>query len=62
MNARYRLIFRGIRGGMYYSVDKKTGRRTSLRTTSEQEASQIIEAKNDDERLLERLFLGQAGS
>ena len=41
MNARYRLIFRGIRGGMYYSVDKKTGKRTSLHTTSEQEARQI---------------------
>jgi integrase len=50
MNARYRLIFRGIRGGMYYSVDKKTGRRASLHTTSEQEAGEIIEAKNAAER------------
>ncbi len=50
MNARYRLIFRGIRGGTYYSVDKKTGKRASLHTTSEPEARQIIEAQNAAER------------
>jgi len=32
MKARYRLIRRGIRGGAFYSVDTKTGRRTSLGT------------------------------
>src|ERR1700735_1000726 len=50
MNTRYRLIFRGIRGGMYYCVDKNTGQRTSLQTTNEDEARQIIEAKNQAER------------
>lgn len=50
MNTRYRLIFRGIRGGMYYSVDKTTGKRTSLQTTNEDEARQIVEAKNQAER------------
>lgn len=46
MNARYRLIFRGIRGGMYYCVDKNTGKRASLHTTNEDAARQIVEAKN----------------
>jgi len=50
MNARYRLILRGIRGGIYYSVDKKTGKRASLHTTREQEAREIIEAQNAAER------------
>src|SRR5882724_1968728 len=50
MNTRYRLIFRGIRGGMYYCVDKTTGKRTSLQTTNEDDARQIIEAKNTAER------------
>jgi hypothetical protein len=50
MNTRYRLIFRGIRGGMYYLVDKETGRRTSLHTANEDEARQIAEAKNIAER------------
>jgi integrase len=50
MNTRYRLIFRGIRGGMYYSVDKTTGKRFSLQTTNEDEARQLIEAKNNAER------------
>ena len=50
MNTRYRLIFRGIRGGMYYAVDKTTGKRTSLNTTNEDEARQLIEAKNQSER------------
>jgi integrase len=50
MNTRYRLIFRGVRGGMYYCVDKRSGKRTSLQTTNEDEARQIIEAKNAAER------------
>jgi hypothetical protein len=35
---------------MYYCVAKTTGRRTSLNTTSEDEARQIIEAKNNSVR------------
>jgi hypothetical protein len=50
MNTRYRLIYRGLRGGMYYCVDKTTGKRTSLQTANEDEARQIIEAKNNAER------------
>ncbi len=50
MNARYRLTYRGSRGGMFYCVDKTTGKRTSLQTTNKEEAQQIIEAKNQAER------------
>ena len=50
MKTRYRLIFRGVRGGMFYCVDKVTGKRTSLQTTNEDEARQIIEAKNNSVR------------
>lgn len=50
MNARYRLIFRGLRGGMFYCVDKTTGKRESLGTRNEDEAKQLIEAKNIAER------------
>ena len=50
MSTRYRLIFRGIRGGMYYCVDKTTGKRTSLHTTNEDEARQLVEARNNAER------------
>jgi len=50
MKARYRLIRRGIRGGAFYSVDTKNGRRTSLGTANPDEAAQIIEAKNIAER------------
>jgi integrase len=50
MKARYRLIRRGIRGGALYCVDTRTGKRTSLRTVSEDDAQQIIEAKNQAER------------
>jgi hypothetical protein len=46
MNTRYRLIFRGIRGGMYYLVDKNTGKRTSLHTANEDEAKQITTMKS----------------
>jgi integrase len=41
-----RLTYRGIRGGIYYCVDKTTGKRTSLHTTNEDEAKQIVQAKN----------------
>jgi integrase len=50
MNARYRLTYRGVRGGMFYSFDKKLGKRFSLGTRDEAEAKQLIEAKNIAER------------
>src|SRR3989442_15864939 len=50
MKTRYRLIRRGVRGGAFYCVDNNTGKRTSLRTASEDEAHQIVEAKNQAER------------
>jgi integrase len=46
MKTRYRLICRKSRGGTYYCVDKSTGKRTSLDTTDEDEAAQIVAAKN----------------
>jgi hypothetical protein len=50
MKTRYRLIRRGVRNGAFYCVDTTTGKRTSLRTGSEDEARQIVEAKNQAER------------
>ncbi|HTQ52183.1 MAG TPA: tyrosine-type recombinase/integrase [Candidatus Acidoferrales bacterium] len=50
MKTRYRLIRRGIRGGLYYCVDNKTGKRTSLGVSDEDAARQIIEARNNSER------------
>src|SRR5580692_12811579 len=50
MKTRYRLICRGIRGGAYYCVDTKTGKRTSLGTTNADDARQVVEAKNNSER------------
>jgi len=50
MKTRYRLTRRGIRGNKFYCVDTQTGKRTSLRTTSEEAARQIVEAKNNSER------------
>ena len=46
MNTRYRLIHRSARGGTYYCVDKKTGRRYSLQTRKASDARQIVDAKN----------------
>jgi len=46
MKTRYRLIRRGVRNGAFYCVDTKTGKRTSLRTGNEEEARQIVDAKN----------------
>jgi integrase len=46
MNNRYRLIHRKHRGGMFYCVDKTTGKRASLNTTDEAEAHQLIAARN----------------
>jgi hypothetical protein len=42
MNNRYRLIHRQHRGGMFYCVDKTTRKRTSLKTTDEAEAHQLV--------------------
>jgi integrase len=50
MKTRYRLIRRGSRGGMYYAVDKTTGKPSSLHTTDEDEALQLIEARNNSQR------------
>jgi integrase len=50
MKTRYRLTCRGSRGGKYYCVDTQTGKRTSLQTGSEEEARQLIEAKNQAQR------------
>ncbi len=50
MKHRYRLTRRGSRGGMFYCVDKTTGKRTSLETTNPDEARQLVEAKNQAER------------
>lgn len=46
MKTRYRLIRRGIRGCRFYCVDTLTGKRASLRTRNEDEATQIVQAKN----------------
>jgi integrase len=50
MKTRYRLIRRGIRGGTFYCVDTKTGKRTSLAVHDEDAARQVIEARNQAER------------
>ena len=50
MKTRYRLIRRGIRGGAFYCVDIQTGKRTSLRTGSQDAAQQIVAAKNQAQR------------
>lgn len=50
MKARYRLIQRGTRGGTFYCVDTKTGKRTSLGTADKDAAQQILFAKNQAER------------
>jgi integrase len=50
MKTRYRIINRGIRGGMFYYFDKRTGKRHSLHTRNEDEAREIVEAKNKSER------------
>src|SRR5207253_21701 len=50
MKTRYRLFRRGNRGGAFYCLDTKTGKRASLQTSNEDEARQIIEARNQAER------------
>src|SRR5689334_96017 len=46
MKQRFRLVRRNIRGGTFYCFDKETRKRTSLGTQNEDEASQIVLAKN----------------
>ncbi len=50
MKARYRLTRRGSRGGKFYCVDTKTGKRSSLNTATADAAKQIVEARNQAER------------
>ena len=50
MKTRYRIIRRGSRGKMFYCVDSKTNKRTSLSTSDEEAARQVVEAKNQAER------------
>jgi integrase len=46
MKTRYRVICHKSRGGTFYCVDKSTGKRTSLDTADQDEAGQIVAAKN----------------
>lgn len=46
MKTRCRLMRRGNPNGAFYCVDTKTGKRTSLATTCENEACQIIQRFN----------------
>lgn len=50
VKTRYRLIRRGSRGGAFYCVDSETGKRSSLGAVTEDEARQIVEAKNQARR------------
>lgn len=50
MKSRFRLIRRGVRGGTFYCIDSRTGKRTSLQTDDEGAALQIVNAKNQAER------------
>src|ERR1700704_3881679 len=50
MKTRYRLIHRGRGNGIFYCVDSKTGKRTSLGKATKEEARQIVDAKNQAER------------
>jgi hypothetical protein len=59
MKTRYRLIRRGVRNGAFYCVDKETGKRTSLHTGNEDEARQIINARNQS--LRQGLWATQSG-
>jgi hypothetical protein len=50
MKTRFRLIQRRNRGGRFYCVDKKTGRRESLETHDPAEARRLVEARNTAEQ------------
>jgi hypothetical protein len=50
MKTRYCLTRQDIRGYTFYCVDTVARKRTSPRTTNEEEAPQIVEARNQSER------------
>jgi len=50
MNARYRLMRRGARGGIYYCVDAATRKRESLQTSDRVAAARIVAARNEADR------------
>ena len=50
MKTRYRLTRRGNRGDGFHCVATFARKRTSLHTTDEEEARQIVEAKNQSKR------------
>jgi len=52
MKKRFRLIRRGLRNGNFYSVGSLTEQRTSLQTADENEAAEIVAAKNQSLRQL----------
>jgi hypothetical protein len=62
MKKRFRLIRRSLQGGKFYIVDTTTGKRESLGTTSEEDAEQILQAKNEAERqpMVNRQVSGEA--
>lgn len=47
---RYRLTRRGCRGDTFYCIDTTTGKRRSLRTADEAQASRLVHAMNEAER------------
>jgi len=49
MKTRYRLTRRGSRGGTYYCVDTRTGKRTSLDTSDKRHAQRLVQAKNESD-------------
>ena len=50
MKTRYRLFRRGRGNGIFYCVNSKTGKRTTLGKATKEEARQIVDAKNQAER------------
>lgn len=50
VKARYRLIRRGNRSNAFYCVDTETGKRSSLGAISEEDAREIVVAKNQARR------------
>jgi hypothetical protein len=50
MKPRYRLILRRARHAMFYCVDTRTNKRTSLKTSDPQEAQILLHARNEAAR------------
>ncbi len=50
MKNRFRIIFYGRRGGIYYVHDNRTGRRESLRTTDRRRANELMVTYNEAAR------------